>query len=161
MIILGIDPGLINTGWAIIDFQTHNKISYVEGGVIITNNKQIIAQRLLTIYDDLNLLLKKFEIQQGSIEKTLINNNAHSSIDLAMAKSIILLIFAQKNIHYQEYAPTTIKKVITGNGKADKLQIGKMLEYYIKLPAEKKISHHESDAVAIALCCGFSEIKNR
>ena len=156
--IIGVDPGLCNTGWAIIDFKNQNDINLIKTGTIKTIAQEGMANRLKTIYNDLNNIFIHYTINKCAIEKTLVNTNAHSSIDLAMAKSIVLLLFAQHNVPYTEYAPTNVKKTITGNGKADKTSVMKMIGFYIKSikNADSKLSHHEFDSIAIALCSAFN-----
>jgi crossover junction endodeoxyribonuclease RuvC len=158
MLIIGIDPGLLNTGWAIIKFdkkQSH----FISSGTIKTKTNEKISNRLFKIYDELIKSTENYSINYGSIEKNLVNSNSESSMLLSMARGISLLYFGKKNIEYEEYMPSHVKKMICGNGSAEKNQIEKMLQYYVynftTLLKEKKFSHHEFDAIAIAICHGF------
>lgn len=158
MLILGVDPGLLNTGWAIIEFdkkQSH----YINSGTIKTSPKEKISFRLSIIYDELILNTRDHKISNGAIEKNLVNTNAESSMLLSMARAASLLYFGKNNIDYEEYMPTHVKKMICGNGNADKNNMENMLRYYIfnfnELLKTKKLSNHECDAIAIALCHGF------
>ena len=158
MFIIGIDPGLLNTGWAIIKFD--KKQSHcISSGTIKTKPTEKTSLRLFKIYDELIKNTENRQINYGSIEKNLVNSNAESSMLLSMARGVSLLYFGQKNIGYGEYMPSHIKKMICGNGVAQKDQIEKMLQYYIydfaTLLKEKTFSNHEFDAIAIALCHGF------
>ena len=158
MLIIGIDPGLLNTGWAIIQFDKKQSL-LVSSGSIKTQSNEKMSCRLFRIYDELIQNTENYQINYGSIEKNLVNSNSESSMLLSMARGISLLYFGQKKIEYGEYMPTHIKKIICGNGRTEKDQIEKMLQYYIynfaTLSKEKKFSNHEVDSIAIALCHGF------
>ncbi len=159
MLIIGIDPGLVNTGWAIIDFNKKQS-QYISSGTIKTKATEDISKRLGKIYEKLNAVYTDIHPEYGAIEKTLVNVNAESSMLLSMARAIALLFFHQNNIEYKEFMPTHIKKTISGIGSANKNQLENILKYYIcdfhSMLKEKEFSSHECDAIAIALCCGFS-----
>jgi crossover junction endodeoxyribonuclease RuvC len=159
MLILGIDPGLVNTGWAVIEFDKTKKSKIVNCGLVRTKGSQNITLRLARILDDLNKSLGQYKFDCAALEKTLVNKNAVSSMDLSMGRAIALLYFGQNNIQYKEYFPTFIKKAITGNGNAEKSSIRAMLQHYFEadnIEEIEKLSHHEVDALAIALCHGFA-----
>ena len=164
MLILGIDPGLVNTGFAIIDSKGKQKFSIIKHGVIKTKSNVDISIRLSFILDELKKHLDHYNFEYAALEKTLINKNAFSSMDLAIARGIVLLYFGQRKVQYEEYLPTSIKKMITGNGDADKESMRSMMKHYIDFENSidfdiGKISHHEIDSIAIAISCGFS-LKN-
>ena len=159
MLILGIDPGLVNTGWSVIEFNKKNLSEIVDCGLIVTNSSNNISYRLLKVFDSLHDKLDKYDLESGAIEKTLVNKNAISSMDLSMSRSVALLYFAQRSLNYVQYMPTFVKKSITGNGKADKDQLREMLSNYLKCKWKEKISkisHHEVDSISIAICHGFA-----
>lgn len=162
MLILGVDPGLVSTGWTIIEFDTDQKSKIIDCGLITTNSQQKISYRLAKIFDELSKNLNRYDLNSASIEKTLVNKNAKSSMDLSMARSIILLYFGQRNLDYKEYLPTFIKKSIAGNGRVDKEQLRDILPNYLRNQADEqvfnleKLSHHVIDSIAIAICHGFA-----
>jgi crossover junction endodeoxyribonuclease RuvC len=165
MFIVGVDPGLVNTGWTIIDFDLNQKSKIIDYGLIITNSQEKISFRLAKIFDELSKNLDKYKVDSASLEKTLVNKNAKSSMDLSMARSIILLYFGQRNLDYREYLPTFIKKSIAGNGKADKEQLRTILPNYLQSQRSehgenehnlKNLPHHIIDSISIAICHGFA-----
>lgn len=159
MLILGVDPGLVNTGWSVIEFDKSSQSKIVDNGLITTNACSKISSRLLTIFNSLHQHLDKYDIDSAALEKTLVNKNAISSMDLSMGRSVILLYFGQRNLEYTQYFPTFIKKSITGNGRAEKEQLRDMLPNYLKSEFKSQLcelSHHEIDSTAIAICHGFS-----
>jgi crossover junction endodeoxyribonuclease RuvC len=153
--ILGLDPGLLNTGVALVEFE-NEKASIIKIFTIKTNPKNDIGQRLLKIFTYLRNELNNYKIDLASVEKTLVNKNAVSSMDLSMARGICLLYLAENNIKYDEYLPTFIKKSITGTGKADEFLIQNMLKYYLIDNFNlSSLNHHEIDALAIAINYGL------
>jgi crossover junction endodeoxyribonuclease RuvC len=160
VIILGIDPGLVNTGFAVINCIERQRFCVLNHGIIKTKSGTDTSTRLSFIFDELCKKLDGYDFKVAALEKTLINKNAVSSMDLAMSRGVVLLYFGKRRIKYDEYLPTFVKKIITGNGSADKENIKSMIKYYIDFENSislnlEKISHHEIDAIAIAISCGF------
>lgn len=148
MRIIGIDPGLRNVGWAILEKSSKNIINYVSSGKITTNSKEHISSRLAFIHNSLDLILKENSLNFASIEEIFVNNNAKTSLHLGFARGALMTCIAINDIPLKEFAPNYIKKTITGAGKADKQQVQRMIN--ILLPDAKFISEDESDAIAIA-----------
>mgnify|MGYP001348539570 FL=1 len=146
--IIGIDPGLINTGWGLIEVEG-NVIRHIDHGLIKIKTSDDIAVRLLNIYEALILILSKHMPDEASIEKTFVNKNPNSSLKLGHARGVILLALAKKKLTCFEYAPNQIKKSIVGRGHADKDQIATMVTMLLS----KKIEGNSdvSDALAIAI----------
>jgi crossover junction endodeoxyribonuclease RuvC len=147
-IILGIDPGLINTGWGVISLSG-NSLSHIDHGLIKVPTDIDLAERLLLISQNLTEVLSKYNPDECSIEKTFVNNNALSSLKLGHARGAILLTIAKYKIRCFEYAPNQIKKSVVGRGHADKTQIAHMVSILLS----KKIEgvSDVSDALAIAI----------
>lgn len=124
--IIGIDPGLIHTGWGLIEVEG-NVIRHIDHGLIKIKTNDDIAVRLLNIYEALILILSKYMPDEASIEKTFVNKNPTSSLKLGHARGVILLALAKKKLKCFEYAPNQIKKSIVGHGHADKDQIATMV----------------------------------
>jgi len=146
--ILGIDPGLINTGWGVISIYG-NSVSHIDHGLIKVRTDIDLAERLLLISQNLTEILSKHNPDECSIEKTFVNNNALSSLKLGHARGAILLTIAKYKIRCFEYAPNQIKKSVVGRGHADKTQIAHMVSILLS----KKIEgvSDVSDALAIAI----------
>lgn len=146
--VLGIDPGLLHTGWAIIDFVGSER-RYVASGVILPPKTPPLAERLTFIFRGVDELCEKFNPDVCSIEITFVNNNPKTTLALGHARAAAIVAISNREIPIFEYEPNTIKKALTGAGHADKEQIYKMLK--ILLPMAKPKTPDESDAIAIAL----------
>jgi len=155
MIILGIDPALNNTGLAVLQI-INNSINLLHLSTIKQKNNQQelnnneIDHKLLFLHQQLQDILQKFQPNEVAIEETFVNVNPLSSLKLGQARGAIILTVAINNLPIFQYTPTAVKKTITGNGKADKLQVQKMLN--ILLPKYNFLDNDQSDALAVAFC---------
>ena len=148
-LIMGIDPGLNSTGWGMIK-SYKNKEIYLSHGVIKTNNKVKLGERLNIIHKDLINLIIKFKPDFISVEKIFSNVNADSTLKLGKARGIVFLAAAQKQINISEYSPNTVKKNLVGYGHANKLQIIEMIKRIY--PNINTIDDNAADALAVATC---------
>ncbi len=146
--ILGIDPGLLHTGWSIIDIAGSTR-KYVASGVILPPTKIDFAQRLAFIFNSVSDICEKFQPNECSIEIIFVNKNSKTTLLLGHARAAAITAVATKDIPVFEYEPNKVKKALTGMGHADKDQIYKMLS--ILLPDAHPKTPDESDAIAIAL----------
>ncbi|MDD2839634.1 MAG: crossover junction endodeoxyribonuclease RuvC [Rickettsiales bacterium] len=149
MIIIGIDPGLIKTGWGVIN-KIDNQVKYIASGTIKTDVKLPLSERLLNIYNEVDTLIKTYAPKQFSIEETFVNKNPLSSLKLGHARGVAILAAALNNIPVFEYSPNLIKKTITGAGKAEKQQMIAMIKYIF--PCANPKTEDEADALCIAVC---------
>ena len=124
--IIGIDPGLIHTGWGLITVEG-NLIKHIDHGLIKVKTGQDLSDRLHDLHRDLSLVLGNFLPDEAALEQTFVNNNALSSLKLGHARGAIMLSLSMMNIKCFEYAPNQIKKSIVGKGHADKNQIAHMV----------------------------------
>src|ERR1700730_9651452 len=145
-LILGIDPGLAGTGFALLS----GPANVLSSGTLITNPGPDGA-RLLKIPLYLRVLLKENPPGEASLEELFMGRNATSAIGVAQARGAILAVLEECGIPVFEYKPAQVKIVLTGYGKADKQQIARMLAAQVKLP-EGKLDDHALDAIAIAVC---------
>ncbi len=148
MRIIGIDPGLLHTGWAIIDSHGPER-HYVASGVILPPAKLPLPERLAFIFRGVVELCESFKPDVCSIEVIFVNKNPKTTLLLGHARAAAIVAVAHNEIPVFEYEPNIIKKALTGAGHADKEQIYKMLK--ILLPAAKPKTPDESDAIAIAV----------
>ncbi|MBR6838469.1 MAG: crossover junction endodeoxyribonuclease RuvC [Alphaproteobacteria bacterium] len=148
MRIIGIDPGLLHTGWAIIDSHGPER-HYVASGVILPPAKLPLPERLAFIFRGVVELCESFKPDVCSIEVIFVNKNPKTTLLLGHARAAAIVAVAHNEIPVFEYEPNIIKKALTGAGHADKEQIYKMLK--ILLPAAKPKTPDESDAIAIAM----------
>lgn len=146
--IIGIDPGLLHTGWSIIDIAGSTR-KYVASGVILPPTKLPFEQRLAFIFNGIDELCKNFKPTECSIEVIFVNKNGKTTLLLGHARAAAITAVAINDIPVFEYEPNKVKKALTGMGHADKDQIYKMLS--ILLPTAHPKTPDESDAIAIAL----------
>ena len=149
MRIIGIDPGLNNTGWGIIE-KRQNTLSYVASGVIKTDSKATIAKRLCLIDIELEKVIALYTPVTSAIEETFINKSGSSSLKLGMARGVAFIAPARAGLEVAEYGANKIKKTVVGAGHADKKQIQMMVK--ILLPKADFTSADAADALAIAIC---------
>ena len=153
MKILGIDPGLRNTGWGVIHLES-DKLKYVNDGVISTKRNLNDGERLLYIFQKLENIILKFKPNIIGIEKTFVGEGNISSLKLGMARGICLLVAAKTNISIRELAPKLVKKSVTGTGNADKQQVNSMIKILL---GKKPVNDDSSDALAIAITANNHE----
>jgi crossover junction endodeoxyribonuclease RuvC len=148
MKILGIDPGLFRTGYALLE-QANNQIKLKEAGCITTSPKQSEYQRLLEIKTDLTALIRKLKPEVVCIESLFFAANAKTAIKVGQARGVALLTCAEQKLKIIEVTPLQVKISATGYGKADKTQVQRMMQTLLKL---KKIPKPDdaADACAIA-----------
>lgn len=146
--ILGIDPGLLHTGWAVIDSHGQNR-KYIASGVILPPARDAMPVRLANIFRGVSELVDTFTPDVCSIEITFVNKNPQTTLALGHARAAAIVAVASRDIPIYEYEPNKIKKALTSAGHADKDQVYKMVR--ILLPAAHPQTPDESDAIAIAL----------
>ena len=147
--IIGIDPGLRNTGWGVIETDGV-RLRYLGSGTIHSNSKDDLAERLLQLYEGLRETLYSFKPDEAAVEQTFVSAGASSTLKLGQARGIAMLTPALAGIKVAEYAPNQVKKTVTGVGHSDKKQIGVMIGYL--LPKARPETDDEADALAIAIC---------
>lgn len=146
--ILGIDPGLQKTGWGII--ETHNNsLKYISSGLIKTQTKESLAQRLATLYHGLNATIDEWKPDESAIEETFQNKNPVSTLKLGHARGVLMVVPAMKGLVVDEYGANKIKKSVVGSGHAAKQQMQMMIKTL--LPTCGTISEDEADALAVAI----------
>ena len=146
--IIGIDPGLMHTGWALID-SAGSERRYVASGVILPPAKAPLPERLSVIFNELGVLIDLWKLDECGIEITFVNQNPTTTLLLGHARAAAILVVATRKIPVYEYEPNKVKKAIAGAGHADKSQMDKMVR--ILLPKAVPKTPDEADAIAIAL----------
>ena len=149
MKIIGIDPGLTKTGVGIIEVK-NNSISFIFSKTIRTNAKEALSDRLSHLHKELAEIIEIYNPDKSAIEETFVNNNPVSSLKLGHARGVLMLTLALAGLQVYEYSSTAVKKAVVGVGRADKNQVGKMIN--ILLPKADFQSEDEADALAIAIC---------
>ncbi|MBZ8180107.1 crossover junction endodeoxyribonuclease RuvC [Oscillatoria salina] len=158
--ILGLDPGLAILGFGAIicpNSQIHKSQSHpaqlLDVGVIETPAKTAIEERLRTIYDDLHFLIQEMRPDLVAIEK-LFFYRMSSTIAVAQARGVVMLVLAQANLPYVEFTPAQIKQALTGYGNADKYEVQEAVARELELDAIPK-PDDAADALAVALTAWF------
>ena len=146
--VLGIDPGLLHTGWAVVESCGQSR-KYIASGVILPKTNWEMSQRLAFIFREVTKLCETFEPDECSIEIIFVNKNPKTTLLLGQARAAAIVAVANHNIPVFEYEPNVIKKALTGAGHADKSAVDKMVK--ILLPVAHPKTADEADAIAIAL----------
>jgi len=151
--ILGIDPGLNVTGYAVVDFGGAGP-AIVEAGTLRTNARLDLAGRIAQLHADLAEILAEMTPDLAGIEQLYAHyKHPRTAILMAHARGIVLLACRQAGVTVRSLASTAVKKGITGNGHASKLQVQRAIQSILKLkdvPQPPDVA----DALAIALCAG-------
>ncbi|MCR4954653.1 MAG: crossover junction endodeoxyribonuclease RuvC [Treponema sp.] len=147
--VLGIDPGLANTGFGVVDFcdGRYRMVSY---GCITTKSEQPHGERLLTIYSRLCAVIDEFRPDEAGMETLYFARNVSSAMGVAEARGVVSLCLAQHNIKLGEYTPNQIKQAVTGTASADKELVQRYVKILLGLKTEPK-PDHAADALAGAI----------
>lgn len=159
MIILGIDPGTVITGYGIIrqNFSTCRRIT---SGSIKVPVKQTLPQKLETIYNELDRLIKTYKPDEFAIETAFYGKNVQSAMKIGYARGVSILAAALNQVPTSEYSPREIKKAVVGKGAASKQQVYFMVKTLLEISKEK-MRFDETDALAVALCHAFRMTKRK
>ena len=166
--IIGIDPSLSSTGWAVVE-KNNQSFRYISSGTIKTKSSDEIVNRIFTIKQSLDAVLALYIVDCAIVEDCFVSINQASSLKLAISKGSILSSLCDFFIKLhpintdksmidlstiiKNVSPTFVKKAITGSGKADKIQIDKMIRMIVTgIPDGVFKNNDESDAIAIAIC---------
>ena len=147
--IIGIDPGLRNTGWGVIEADG-TRLSYVADGSVHSDADAPLATRLLQIHTQLVEILLRHAPDEAAIEETFVNKDARATLKLGQARGAAMLAPALVGISVAEYAPNVVKKSVVGAGHAEKDQVKHMVK--VLLPRAELNSADSVDALAIAIC---------
>lgn len=148
MTILGIDPGIHKLGYAFLE-KNNGEIEIIEYGLITTESRSEKIERVKKIKTELVKLIKKYRPEIMGLEKILFFKNKKTVIEIAQIIGMLISIAVDENLKIIEFSPPEIKMAITGFGRADKLNIKKMLELSFKLRDDCEDDVY--DALAIAL----------
>lgn len=152
MRVLGIDPGLRNLGWGVIDVAGA-RLTHVANGICHSapgEGEGDLALRLVSLYSQLTEVLRQYAPDTAAVEHTFVNKDAVATLKLGQARGIALLVPAQFGLTVGEYAPNAVKKTVVGVGHADKGQVDHMVR--VQLPGVIIAGPDAADALAIAIC---------
>ncbi|RBP18282.1 Holliday junction endonuclease RuvC [Roseiarcus fermentans] len=147
--ILGVDPGLRNTGWGLIE-SVGSRLSFLSCGSIRTDAKESLAERLAVIHCALTDLIIANGPHEAAVEETFVNRDPQSTLKLGQARGAAIAALAIRDLPVSEYAANLVKKTVVGVGHAEKTQVAMMVK--MLLPASDAASPDAADALAVAIC---------
>lgn len=148
--VLGVDPGLAETGWGLID-SDGIRHQHLDHGCISTEAGHPPEQRLLKLHREMTALIKEFKPKAMGIETLFFTRNISSAMPVAQGWGIALLAAAQSGLVVNEFSPVTIKQSVVGSGGAEKKQIQDMVCLLLGLDYNTIGSSHAADALAAAI----------
>lgn len=148
--ILGIDPGLANTGWGVI-VQEGSKLSCLAYGCVSTPKEQELSKRLKKVHDQINAVVERFQPSCVGIETVWFGVNTQSAFATGQARGAALVACANHQLGVAEFTPRQIKLAVVGTGTAEKEQVQYMVKQLLALKAEPR-PDHAADALAAAIC---------
>ncbi len=157
--VLGIDPGTLRLGYAVIECRLAGRgqpeLHYLECGVIKPPKIPDMGARLFAIASELDTVIAEFSPNACAIEKAFHGENARSALTLGQARGALMLLAHQRGMATFEYAPAHIKRVVAGHGAADKTMIAERVRMIFGL--KKAPAADAADALAIACCHAFAQ----
>jgi crossover junction endodeoxyribonuclease RuvC len=151
MAVIGLDPGSAITGFGILEEGSDHSLKVIEYGVFRTSSKMNTADRLMSLYGQLNEILALHRPDSGAVEKLYFQRNVTTAITVGQARGVLMLALAQASIPIAEYNPMEIKQAVAGYGKADKQQMQQMVKMLLGLEKIPK-PDDAADALAVAVC---------
>jgi crossover junction endodeoxyribonuclease RuvC len=163
MIIFGVDPGTMLTGFGIIK-SLGNNITYINSGIIKTDPKNDLSSKLHTIYLKLDEEIKKYKPDIFCVETAFYGKNVQSAMKIGYVRGVAMLVASLNGVICVEYSPREIKKAVVGKGAASKEQVQFMIRNLLNLDKDI-LKFDETDALATAVCHSvkvnsFSSTKN-
>lgn len=151
MVVIGVDPGSINCGYGVLLFED-NKFKTLDFGIIKAKVEGgDFNERLIKIFNELQVIIKKHNPVFFAIEKTFYYKNAQSLIKLSHARASAIVAGASLGVKVVEYSPNEVKQSVTGRGKASKEQVSFMVKTILNLNEIDKL-YDASDALSMAIC---------
>jgi crossover junction endodeoxyribonuclease RuvC len=150
MIVLGIDPGLANTGYGVVERRAGSLVA-LDGGTIQTRSGVPVERRLADIHAAVDGLLAAHEPDGMALEELYFGENVKTAFAVGQARGAALLAAGGRGVPCQSYTPQQVKGAVCGSGRARKEQVARMVQALLALP-EPPRSDHAADALAVAIC---------
>lgn len=154
-VILGIDPGIADTGFGVIKKEKSGDLSCIDYGSIKTSAKLELAERLEILNRELDKLIKKYRPKLISVEQLFFCKNVKTALIVGHARGVVLLTARRNKILTVEFTPLQIKQAVSSYGQASKLQVQKMVKLLLNLKELPK-PDDAADALAAAICAANS-----
>jgi crossover junction endodeoxyribonuclease RuvC len=150
VIVLGIDPGVANTGYGVVA-QQRGRMVALDGGVVATPAGRDAAGRLAAIHARVGALMDEYRPDALALEDVYFGANTRSAFAVGQARGVVMLAAGQRGIRCASYTPQQVKGAVCGNGRAAKDQVQRMVQTLLALP-ELPRPDHAADALAVAIC---------
>jgi crossover junction endodeoxyribonuclease RuvC len=148
--VLGIDPGLANTGYGVVARRGMRFVA-LDGGVVTTRAGVPLEQRLATIYDEVCTLIDRHQPEAVALEDLFFGQNAGSAFKVGQARGVVMLAAGQRGVPCASYTPQQVKQAVCGTGRAAKEQVARMVCTVLGLP-DDPLPDHATDALAVGVC---------
>jgi len=149
-IVMGIDPGIANTGFGVVTVAG-SRMTAIDGGTVEIPADIAAEQRLRRIHDSIVELIEWHEPESVALESIYFGKNVNSAIGVGQARGVVMLAAAARDIPCFDYTPQSVKLAVCGSGAAAKEQVKRMVGVLLSLPVEPP-SDHAADALAVAVC---------
>ncbi len=157
MRIIGVDPGLVSTGWGVIELRG-TSLSFLGCGTISPKKDLPLSERLLVLHRELTAIIAQHAPTHSALEETFVTANGSSTLKLGQARGALLVTLAAAGLPVAEFSAKVVKKAVVGTGNADKHQVSQMVG--VLLPAARQpltaCKHDAADALALAICTANS-----
>ncbi len=150
MIVVGIDPGIANTGFGVVRRQGGRLVA-LDGGVMRTRAGRSPEHRLADLFAQVEELLDRHRPDALALEAIYFGQNVRSAFAVGQARGVVLLAAGRRSISCQDYTPQQVKGAVCGSGRAPKEQVTRMVQALLSL-AEPPTPDHAADALAVAIC---------
>jgi len=150
-IILGIDPGIADTGYGLIQTDKNNKLHCLDFGSIRTKANLGLPDRLEKLAKDLDLIIKKYRPQIVAVEDLFFCRNVKTALTVGHARGVILLTIKKNKLPLLEFTPLQVKQAVSTYGRASKSQVQEMVKLILGLKTIPK-PDDAADALAVAIC---------
>ena len=148
--VLGIDPGLTRCGVGVVDGSVGRPLTMVDVGVVRTSSTLPIAERLVTIEKGLDAWIEEHRPDAVAVERVFARSDSSTIMGTAQASGIALVVAARRGLPIAMHTPSEVKAAVSGNGRADKAQVGAMVVRILRL-AEMPKPADAADALALAI----------
>ena len=150
VIVLGIDPGLANTGYGVVQ-RRGGRLVALDGGCVRTHPRSAPEARLADVHAQVAALLDEHAPDAVALESLFFGENARSAFAVGQARGVVMLAAGQRGISCHDYTPQQVKGAVCGSGRAEKEQVQRMVQAVLGL-AELPRPDHAADALAVAIC---------
>ena len=150
MLVLGLDPGLALTGWALVD-GGGGRLRLRGSGCLTTEAEQGEPQRLLALFQQAEELVAMAGAEVVAVERLFFQRNVSTAMAVSQARGVLLCAVARRGLPVAEYTPGEVKRAVTGSGSADKRQVARMVQLILgaKVPSSPD---DVTDACAVGIC---------